>query len=467
MAFTTTVSHARNAAISMVACIFCGCVAFLSLIPSTTNAQGFGGGGFGGQAVGGISIDAQGIVGNLDPHAREELSRARKELLKGTPAEGFAASKLRKISLSGLVTAVQKATLQGEPLSADVLFLSGLTGIRYLFLDSENKDIVLVGPAEAIAVNPLGDMVGATSGKPLLQLEDLIVSLRAIDGARNGGMRCSIDPSADGIKRLNTFLRKQKTIGPSPDATLRAIETTLGPQTVSVGGVPENSHFARVLVAADYRMKRIAMGFEPSGVKGLPSYLSMVPPGGSGVGGMMPRFWLEARYEPIGRDADELAWEITGRHVECLTENDMIDSQGKRKGRAEANSIAKKWCLSMTTHYEELAQREAIFGELLNCIDLAVVAAVVRGRELDRQVGLDLGPLLDEQKLLMPVYDAPSTVPTIASAIKKSNQWVISASGGVQFQPWEFATNSQKNDDVAKGMSAALASRTDRSWWWD
>lgn len=164
MAFTTTVSHARNAAISMVACIFCGCVAFLSLIPSTINAQGGFGGGFG-QAVGGISIDAQGIVGNLDPHAREELSRARKELLKGTPAEGFAASKLRKISLSGLVTAVQKATLQGEPLSADVLFLSGLTGIRYLFLDSENKDIVLVGPAEAIAVNPLGDMVGRNKRK--------------------------------------------------------------------------------------------------------------------------------------------------------------------------------------------------------------------------------------------------------------------------------------------------------------
>lgn len=89
----------------------------------------------------------------------------------------------------------------------------------------------------------------------------------------------------------------------------------------------------------------------------------------------------------------------------------------------------------MTTHYEELAQREAIFGELLNCIDLAVVAAVVRGRELDRQVGLDLGPLLDEQKLLMPVYDAPSTVPTIASAIKKSNQWVISALVECSFNP--------------------------------
>ena len=31
--------------------------------------------------------------------------------------------------------------------------------------------------------------------EPLLLLEDLIVALRAIDGARMGGMRCSIDPT--------------------------------------------------------------------------------------------------------------------------------------------------------------------------------------------------------------------------------------------------------------------------------
>ena len=36
-----------------------------------------------------------------------------------------------------------------------------------------------------------------------------------------------------------------------------------------MGGVPDTSHFARVIVAADYRMKRISMGLEPAPVAGL------------------------------------------------------------------------------------------------------------------------------------------------------------------------------------------------------
>jgi hypothetical protein len=42
-------------------------------------------------------------------------------------------------------------------------------------------------------------------------------------------------------------------------------------------GVPTDSRFAQVLVAADYRMKRIGMNFEKAPVRGLPSYLEMRP----------------------------------------------------------------------------------------------------------------------------------------------------------------------------------------------
>ena len=67
----------------------------------------------------------------------------------------------------------------------------------------------------------------------------------------------------------------QQTIGPDPQATIRGIEQQLGPQTITVTGVPPTSHFARVLVAADYRMKRLAMNFDPPPIAGLPSYLQM------------------------------------------------------------------------------------------------------------------------------------------------------------------------------------------------
>ena len=72
------------------------------------------------------------------------------------------------------------------------------------------------------------------------------------------------------------------TIG-DPGTTAANIEQTLGPQQITFSGVPATSHFARVLVAADYRMKRLAMGFEPSPVRGLPSFLQMMQPPAAGA----------------------------------------------------------------------------------------------------------------------------------------------------------------------------------------
>ena len=54
------------------------------------------------------------------------------------------------------------------------------------------------------------------------------------------------------------------------------MEEAVGPQTITVTGVPATSHFARVIVAADFRMKRLAMNFEPAPVDGMPSFLTML-----------------------------------------------------------------------------------------------------------------------------------------------------------------------------------------------
>ena len=311
---------------------FASAVTLLALAwPGAVHAQmggGMGGlgGGFG--AVGGISIDADGIVRNLDPKAVESLAKERRQALAGAAAGHGAAGKLRKVSLAKIIAAAQAAAA-GRPLPPDVLFLGGLERITHVFVDTEGHDIVLAGPADSLAVDAAGNVVAATSGRPLLQLEDLVVALRAIDAARQGGIKCSIDPTAEGIVRLQTYLRTQKTIGQNPEATLVAMQNAVGPQQVTVGGVPGDSRFARVLVAADYRLKRIGMGLEPSGIAELPSYLSMVPPGSTSAA-TLPRFWLEADYEPISRDPDELAWQINGRRMKCLTENDLFGADGVR-----------------------------------------------------------------------------------------------------------------------------------------
>jgi hypothetical protein len=231
--------------------------------------------------------------------------------------------------------------------------------------------------------------------------------------------------------------------------------------------VPTDSRFARVLVAADYRMKRIGMGLEASGIQELPSYLAMVPAGSRATS--LPRFWLEASYDPIARDPDELAWRIGGRKMKCLTESDVAAAGGMKRGAASPDAVARRWCEAMTANYASLAAKQPIFAELTNCIDLAVVAALIHGQQLAQRAGCDLSALSDPAALALPQYDVPARVPTVASGIKKGTSWVLSASGGVKFQPWEFAARTAESADIAASRGQALAARPAElaGCWWD
>lgn len=426
---------------------------------------GMGGGRFGGgfNAVGGISIDADGIVRNVDARALESLAQERKKLLAN--AAGPGAGELRKVSLAGMVAAVRAAAAEGRPVPAEVALLGGLERVTHVFVDVDRHDVILAGPADRAVVDATGNLVAAGSGRPLLQLEDLIVALRTIDQARAAGIQCSIDPSREGMANYERFMKGMKSMPADREQLFRAMENAVGPQLVRVAGVPGDSRFARVLVAADYRMKRIGMGLEPSGIPELPSYLSMVPAGGQAAA--LPRFWLEADYEPLARDADELCWRIGGRRMKCLSESDLLGKDAVNRGGGVADPAAEKWCAAMTANYDKLVTKQPVFGELLNCVDMAVVAALIRGRQLDDRAGLDLGPLLDAKAVPLPVYEVPARVPTVATGLKKGKHWVLSASGGVQFQPWQFAATAAVAADAAGVRKTALAARPATGWQWD
>ena len=66
---------------------------------------------------------------------------------------------------------------------AELILLGGLQEIRYIFVYPEQKDIVLVGPAEGWKVDERGNIVGKTTGRPVMNLDDLVIALRAAAGA--------------------------------------------------------------------------------------------------------------------------------------------------------------------------------------------------------------------------------------------------------------------------------------------
>jgi hypothetical protein len=373
---------------------------------------------------------------------------------------------MRKVSLRGIEEALARKSWGKKAIPDAVRYLGGLQRIQYVLVYPELQDIVLAGPAESWMVDAEGNVVGKTTGRPVMHLDDLLVALRSARQAAAGGITCSIDPTKEGLERLRNHASTLTSIG-DPQATAARIAQVLGEQQITLTGVPANSHFASVLVAADYRMKRIAMGFEPSPVRGLPSFLQMTTASGRGMSNMLPRWWLEPNYEPLLHDDARLAWEIRGASVKAMTEEDFLTAAGNIEHTGKANPIAQRWADLMTKHYDELAVAEPVFGELQNCIDLAVVAALIVKERLPEKAGCNLPAMLGPKGSKTGELPVPTTVESQASVLRKGRGWVISASGGVLVNSWGIASNAQRSDEVGPVRASAAKKPKTATWWWD
>jgi hypothetical protein len=369
---------------------------------------------------------------------------------------------LRCISLRQLEAALQQTDRANlDQLPDEVKYLAGLQRIQYVLVYPEKQDIVLVGPAEGWRVNELGHAVGKTTGRPIIQLEDLLVALRAAFES-DEPVSCSIDPTEEGTRALRAFIKKQKQFQPQ---VLAAMEQQLGPQQITISGVPETSHFARVLVAADYRMKRIAMRLEPTPLDELPSFLDMLAGSRVRLTNMMPRWWLACDYEPLARSEDGLAWELRGNGVQVKTEDSLISDDGSVTQTGDQNPLAVEWAERMTRHYDALSREEAVFGQLRNLMDMSVVAMLMKHERLLERAGCSLPTLTGKhQDLLVESWNPPKTVSTQCSFIKRGRDYLITASGGVQIEAARYAAQSQVTRHVAD-VHSKTPHRVDR-WWW-
>lgn len=436
--------------------LFFGCLAAV-IAPRFAAAQFFRGG-----AVGGIYIDAQGVVSAPEVGSREQLVAQWQAGLEPVPADLEKFTDLRMVSLRRLDAEIAKSRREQKSLPDAVQYLAGLQRVEYVLIYPEQGDIVLAGPAEGWKVDDLGNTVGATTNRPVLLLQDLIVALRTAEASNGNGISCSIDPTDEGVARWRELERH--LTGDNPAVVARRIEQALGEQVITIRGVPTTSHFARTLVAADFRMKRLAMNFEPAPVDGLPSYLSLMKIGRGGGQNALPRWWLAADYQPLLRDEAGLAWQIRGQGVKCMTEDDFVAEDGSRQQSGKASPAAQRWAEMFTDRYEDLANHDSSFGHLRNAIDLAVVGALLNKERLIEKTKLEL-PWLQEQEQIEE-YPAPRRVASQASLIKKGRNWVISASGGVQFQPWMVADNAEQSTEIAPIRDKVAAAESNTNWWW-
>ena len=165
-----------------------------SHLPQTASAQGFISSstsrpfvtglepvvGRRGQVVGGILVNSKGLLKRATNGSISQLRRMRQKHLRTNPVPTAIAqkSKLRKISLRKLEEQIVRLRKKNLPLTEEIKYLAGLQSIQYVFIVPKQHDVVIAGYAEGWKVSKSGHLVGATTGRPVMNLDDLIIALR-------------------------------------------------------------------------------------------------------------------------------------------------------------------------------------------------------------------------------------------------------------------------------------------------
>ncbi|OHB69197.1 MAG: hypothetical protein A2V70_02180 [Planctomycetes bacterium RBG_13_63_9] len=422
--------------------------------------------------VAGIAVDAEGVLRTqtlVDPGgrlARERITAAKASL----DPKLTAFSPMRMISLSRL----EKAIRQRQGVATDEMRnLAGLQRVRYVFCYPDSGDVVIGGPAEGWVTNPTGRVVGITSGRPVVQLQDLVVALRAYPPGTSGAgiIGCSIDPTQEGLAAMQQFLRSIGSRATPGDTQyiVTGLRTSLGLQQVSINGVSPKTHFAQVMVEADYRMKLIGIGLERPPVR-LVSYVDRANPAQVSRNAMQ-RWFFTPDYQCVRVSEDRLAMELVGDGVKLVGEDEMVTADGQRKTAARGNRASQTFVASFTKHYKALADRSPVYAQLRNLIDLAVAAAFIQQENYYDQTGWEMGLFGDEQAFAVETYPAPKMVETAVNAVWEGRRLMTPVGGGVSIQATQALQSENllpdKNGKVAELREKTKIKLAEGQWWWD
>ena len=435
----------------------------------TQNTEGAG-------LTSGVAVDADGVLRRFtmnDPTGQLARRRAQ-EALAQLDDDIARPSKLRKVSLTRLARLIRQAIDEGHGPDEAMKHLAGLTRIQYIFYYPETQDIVLAGPAEGWIEGAAGRILGIESRQPVLELQDLIVALRTFPPESNSNpvVYCSIDATSEGLSRMQQFLsRLGRTIRPGDEQFIvEGLRESLGMQVITLGGVPSTTHFAQVMVEADYRMKLIGIGLEQTPAR-FKSYIALAN-FASIARNAMCRWWFVPDYQRIKVSADGNAAELVGGGVKLVGEDEMVAGDGSRQQTGGQNRASRKFTEGFTRKYAEIAQNAPVYGQLRNCIDMLVASAFIQKHDLYGKAGWDLSVLGDEAVYPVEIFNAPQQVASAVNSVWKGSRLATPVGGGVQIQARQAlqAENLLTDEDGSVQSTHDAVNLRDLpadKWWWD
>jgi tetratricopeptide (TPR) repeat protein len=319
---------------------------------------------------------------------RRRIREAAERWVEELAGEGVAIGDVRRVSLAALAKGERPPDVRR---------------VRGIVVDAERGDVVLLGTAEGV-------------GAPL-EADEVITAIRTIwrDGATP---ICSLEP-------------------PPQDR--------FGPQQAVVQGVPRSSPFAKVMLEADYAMKRIVLGADGAAVPGFASWKDRF---GATSARVTARNWFVPPTPGVGeirRSPDGSAYAFNAR-MELRTENLDVTLSGMA-GTGERDAMLSAIVASFNAMLPQLEESEPLFRRLHALFDLALAANLLR---LD---GVDVAALHAVAALTPRDAGVPESYPAVVIPIAVHGVSVGYLGGGVTMVPSLRGDRIVTDERLGPGMA--------------
>ncbi|MBM80180.1 MAG: hypothetical protein CMJ78_06250 [Planctomycetaceae bacterium] len=422
----------------------------------------------------GVYVDPKGLLSRLSKadHSGQLQALGIEARQADLNTDLAKASKMRMVSLTRLEREVARCIEDGRSIAKTMKLMAGIHQIQYVFVFPEENEIVIAGPAEGWKYNETGQPIGAESGRPVLQLDDMVTLLRTYseDGMQIFG--CSINPRQEGLAKLKAFVEASR----SPLSPRRVgrwvdqLQSQLGLQDIEIYGVPAESRVARVIVEADYRMKLI--GIDRMEGAEIPSIFDLFTKEEQTSGKLDAlRWWLTMKYAGLAHTLDRNAFELQGSSVLCQSENQFITAQGKQIQTGKADATNARFAAAFTEHYAKLAQRDLVFADMQNIFDAGLVAAILQHEKTTDRLGWDLGVFASTGEYQPARYNTPKTVDSVVNhRVYRGRDIVVQVAGGVRADLASVVKSGKLQESKRlefvddRGRARQLP---EGRWWWD
>jgi hypothetical protein len=249
------------------------------------------------------------------------------------------------------------------------------------------------------------------------------------------------------------------------------LKESLGLQTVRIMGVPATTHFAQVLVEADYRMKLIGIGLERPPIKKFASYVDRAA-GGAISKNALQRWYFVPDYQCLRVADDQMAMQLVGDGVKLVNADELVRADGTRTKSSGIDGASRAFTEQFTKRFPELAAVSPVYAQLRNCIDLAVAAAFIQDRDLYGHAEWSMPIFGDESSFKVETLAPAQQVESAVNSIWKGTRLVTPIGGGVEIS----ARQALKADNVMVDeggkvdkarQSIDISKLGEGQWWWD